>query len=135
MRTPTPPELESIARRHGLKLMVLFGSQASGHTHPASDLDVAILPTHPLSWDERNVLWGELCELFQTEVDLSLLDHAQPLLMAKVTRHGQVLYEGEQSAWASLSFTPGVCIGARLPLRKAQSRYLDRRAEEMRDAG
>ena len=121
MRTPTTPELESIARRHGLKLIVMFGSQVSGHTHPESDLDVAILPTHPLSWDERNVLWGELCELFQTEVDLSLLDHAQPLLMAEVTRHGQVLYEGEQSAWASLSFTPGVCIGTRLPCGKRRA--------------
>jgi len=135
MRTPTTPELESIARRHGLKLIVMFGSQVSGHTHPESDLDVAILPTHPLSWDERNVLWGELCELFQTEVDLSLLDHAQPLLMAEVTRHGQVLYEGEQSAWASFKLYARRLYWDTAPLRKAQSRYLDRRVEEMRDAG
>jgi predicted nucleotidyltransferase len=56
MHTPTSLDLEPIARKHGLKLVVLFGSQVTGHAHPESDVDVAALPTHRMSWDEHNEL-------------------------------------------------------------------------------
>jgi len=84
MRTLSAQELESIGRKHNLKLIVLFGSQPTGHVHSQSDVDVAVLPSRRLSWDERNEPWAKLCELSQAEVDLSVLDHAPPLLMYQV---------------------------------------------------
>ena len=134
MRIPSATELESIARKHSLKLIVLFGSQANGRTHPGSDVDVAILPAQRLSWEERNELWAGLCELFQTQVDLSMLDHAQPLLMYHVA-DGQLLYEGERWVWANFKLYARRLYWDTAPLRQALSRYLDRRVEDMRHAG
>jgi hypothetical protein len=37
MPVPSATELEPIAREHGLKLIVLFGSQASGSIHPEEE--------------------------------------------------------------------------------------------------
>jgi predicted nucleotidyltransferase len=128
-------ELESIAHQHSLTLIVLFGSQATGRLHSQSDVDVAVLPSRRLSWDERNELWAKLCELFQAEVDLSVLDHAQPLLMYQVAEHGQVLYEGEQWAWANFKLYARRLYWDTAPLRESLSRYLNRRVEEMRHAG
>jgi len=135
MRTLSAQELESIAHKHDLKLIVLFGSQATGHVRSQSDVDVAALPSRRLSWDERNGLWAKLCELFQAEVDLSVLDHAQPMLMYQVAEHGQVLYESEQWAWANFKLYARRLYWDTAPLRESLSRYLNRRVEEMRHAG
>ncbi len=134
MHIPSAQELEPIAHKHDLKLIVLFGSQANGRTHPASDVDIAIVPAQRLSWEDRNELWAGLCELFQAEVDLSVLDHAQPLLMYHVA-DGQLLYEGERWAWANFKLYARRLYWDAAPLRQALSRYLDRRVEDMRHAG
>jgi hypothetical protein len=76
-----------------------------------------------------------LCELFQAEIDLSILDHAQPLLMQQVARDGQVLYEGEPWAWANFKLYARRLYWDTAPLRESLSRYLDRRVEEIRHAG
>jgi len=36
--------LAEIARRHGVELLLRFGSTAGGVTHAASDVDLAVLP-------------------------------------------------------------------------------------------
>ena len=98
-------------------------------------MGVAVLPSRRLSWDERNELWAKLCELFQAEVDLSVLDHAQPLLMYQVAEHGLVLYESEQWAWANFKLYARRLYWDTAPLRESLSRYVNRRVEEMRSAG
>jgi len=110
MHIPSAQELEPIASKHDLKLIVLFGSQANGRTHPASDVDIAILPAHRLSWEDRNELWARLCQLFQAE-------------------------EGEQWAWANFKLYARRLYWDTAPLRQSLSRYLDRRVEDMRHAG
>jgi predicted nucleotidyltransferase len=134
VRIPSAQELEPIARRHDLKLIVLFGSQLSGRTHPDSDVDVVIMPAHPLSLHERGEIWSALCDLFEAEVDLGVLDHAQPLFMYHVA-DGHVLYESEPGAWANFKLYARRLYWDTAPLREALSRYLDHRAEEMRHAG
>jgi predicted nucleotidyltransferase len=134
VRIPTAQELEPVARQHDLKLIVLFGSQLSGRTHPDSDVDIAILPAHRLSLHERGQVWTALCDLFEAEVDLGLLDHAQPLFMSRVA-DGQALYESEPWAWANFKLYARRLYWDAAPLRAALTRYLDRRAEEMRHAG
>ena len=134
MHIPSAQELEPIARKHDLKLIVLFGSQANGRTHPDSDVDVAIMPAHRLSLHERGEIWSALCHLFEAAVDLGVLDHAQPLFMYHVA-DGQALYEGEPWAWANFKLYARRQFWDTAPLRQALSRYLDRRVEEMRHAG
>lgn len=134
MHIPSAQELEPLARKHDLKLIVLFGSQLSGRTHPDSDVDVAIVPAHRLSLHERGEAWSALCDLFATEVDLGVLDHAQPLFMYHVAE-GRALYESEPWAWANFKLYARRLYWDTAPLREALGHYLDRRVEEMRHAG
>jgi predicted nucleotidyltransferase len=39
-----PQRVEEIARRHGVLLLVQFGSSVTGRMHPGSDVDLAQLP-------------------------------------------------------------------------------------------
>ena len=99
MRVPSKAQLESIAKRYGLRLIVLHGSQVSGRTHPDSDVDVAVWTTRPLTAARRTRLWLELSEAFRAEIDLAVLNHAEPLLLSQVARKGKLLCENKRWAW------------------------------------
>lgn len=85
---------EEIARRHGIELILLFGSSVSGPVHGRSDVDLAVpldRPTLPLG--EHAELAGELQRLFpHREVDLVLINRADPLFLKKITERCRLLY-------------------------------------------
>ena len=99
MRIPARTVLTPIARRDSVRLIVLFGSQASGRTHPGSDVDVAVWTEHSLSPAQRTRLWIDLSALFQTDIDLTLLNRAEPLLLNQVATKSRLLYESKRGAW------------------------------------
>jgi predicted nucleotidyltransferase len=99
MKTPTPVQLESIARRYGLQLIVLFGSQVEGRARPDSDLDVGVLARRQFSASRRMALWSDLVRVFETEVDLTFLSHSGPVLMNRIARYGQCVYEARPHEW------------------------------------
>ena len=86
--------LDEIARRHGILLILEFGSAVSGRLHPKSDLDVAVLLDRPgLSYAE----YGHLIHDLQTlapgrEVDLAVLNRADPLFLKQVTERCRLLF-------------------------------------------
>ncbi|HDK81390.1 MAG TPA: nucleotidyltransferase domain-containing protein, partial [Nitrospirae bacterium] len=45
----TKPEVRKIAEKYRLPLVLLFGSQVSGRTHPQSDVDIAFLSEKRMS--------------------------------------------------------------------------------------
>jgi len=135
MRIPSKAQLEPLARRHGLRLIVLFGSQVTGRTHPESDVDVAVWAARPITPGRRDRLWSELTDLFQTEIDLALLNHAEPLLMKHVARTGRLLYESRRWAWEEFK---GFAFRYYLDTRKFRddlARHLDREIRRPRHAG
>jgi uncharacterized protein len=88
-------KLEAVGRKLGLRLVVLFGSRATGSPPPTpeSDLDVAVLGSRtgpPLT------LWSchqELAEAFEGfDLDLLLLHEADPLVRYEVMRQATLLY-------------------------------------------
>jgi len=89
-----PGDLEKIARRHGIELLLEFGSVVSGHLHPRSDLDLAVLFDRPVvSFGERADLRHELQALSPgREVDLAIINHADPLFLRKITEQCRLLY-------------------------------------------
>lgn len=99
MRFPSRRRLRPIAEKYGLRLIVAFGSQVNGHTHPESDVDVAVLAEKRLPFARQLDLWLELSQAFRADVDLSVLNHAEPLLLYQVARKGRVLYQVERRAW------------------------------------
>ncbi|MBI1748134.1 MAG: nucleotidyltransferase domain-containing protein [Acidobacteria bacterium] len=88
------PELERIAVHYRLKLILLFGSSVTGRRHPRSDMDIAVLHENPaLSYRDYSELNHALAEIFPgQEVDLSSLNHADPLFLKKVAENCQILY-------------------------------------------
>lgn len=99
MRLPTRIDFASLARRDNLRLIVLFGSQASGRTHPESDVDVAVWLAKPLRPAQRTRLWADLSALFQADIDLTVLNRAEPLLLNQVATRGRLLYECKRGEW------------------------------------
>lgn len=90
--------LESIARRHAIELIVQFGSSVSGTVHERSDVDIAVLLGEPdPDWRRQAELQAELQELFpEREVDLVVLDRADPLLLRKIAESGVRIYGDER---------------------------------------
>ncbi len=79
--------LEFIARTHGIQLLLQFGSSVTGHLHPRSDVDLAVLLEQvPESFDQYADLIGDLQGLVpDREVDVVLVNRADPLLLKRIT--------------------------------------------------
>lgn len=86
--------LEQIAHRHGVELILEFGSMVTGHLHPRSDIDLAALLDRPaLSFEELADLKHELQSLHpDREVDVAIINHADPLFLKKITERRRPLY-------------------------------------------
>jgi predicted nucleotidyltransferase len=90
--------LAEIAQRHGARLILQFGSTVSGKTHPGSDVDLAVLLADPnLSLQRHAELLHELQSLRDdAEVDLVVLNRADPLLLKQVSDNCVRLFGSER---------------------------------------
>jgi predicted nucleotidyltransferase len=85
-------QLDAVARRHGIRLLVAFGSRVSGRPHPASDLDLAVLLDVPGRDDPLGLL-ADLQAVFPTcAVDVLWLHRADPLIGWHALRAPRLLY-------------------------------------------
>jgi predicted nucleotidyltransferase len=83
---------DAIARRHGARLLVQFGSTVSGHAHAASDVDVAVFFEGDPNYTRLGGLLADLEPVFQGRVvDLGLLNRADPLFLKKVLENARLL--------------------------------------------
>ena len=64
-------KLREIARKHKLRLLVLFGSQAQGTTHKESDIDIAFFPSKNVVDEEK--LYGDIAAALK-RADLDLVN-------------------------------------------------------------
>jgi uncharacterized protein len=69
----------------------LFGSYGTARQHPASDLDLAILPADPLDPVHRFHLSNQLSTLLGHDVDLVDLSTASTVMAKEVIRTGERL--------------------------------------------
>jgi predicted nucleotidyltransferase len=94
----TPAELVPIAAKHSIELLLQFGSSVSGHLHPGSDIDLAVLLTRvPASFDAHADLIADLQRLVPgREVDVALVNRADPLFLKRITDQCTLLYGSPQ---------------------------------------
>jgi len=85
-------KIAKIAKKFQLKLVVIFGSFANGVTRGDSDLDVAILGLKAVSFGRQINLIGEFSRIFNKNIDLSVLNNANPLLIFQVSKNSILLY-------------------------------------------
>lgn len=90
--------LAAIAERYGARLVLQFGSSVSGKTHAGSDVDLAVLLEEPdISTQRYAELVHDLQELVDgVEVDLVILNRADPLLLKQVSDGCGRLYGSER---------------------------------------
>ncbi|GIW41377.1 MAG: hypothetical protein KatS3mg076_1954 [Candidatus Binatia bacterium] len=94
MGDPTPRKIEPLARKHGILLLLRFGSTVTGKTHSRSDVDLAVLLSRvPDSLGAYTELLEDLQGLFpHREVDVAILNRADPLFLRKITEACELLY-------------------------------------------
>ncbi len=94
-------EIASLARKYGITLFVLFGSQATGRTHAQSDADFAFVSKHALSPHEIAHYAFDLSAVAHfSHIELTDIHDAPPLLLKQVAVTGILLYEAEPSVYA-----------------------------------
>lgn len=94
--------IKNVARMRRLKIVALFGSQATGAAHAKSDVDIAVLGDAPLSFDARLQLISDFSSVIgRDDVEVVDLAIASPTLMYVVVRDGQLLYESVSGSFFS----------------------------------
>ncbi len=88
----TSAELEAISKRHGVLLLLQFGSTVTGTEHAKSDVDIAALFEGEPTFARMDGLLADLRPLFAGRVvDLGVLNRADPLFLKKVLEDARLL--------------------------------------------
>ena len=86
------PPFDAIARRHGARLLLQYGSTVTGRTHAASDVDVAVLFEGAPGYERLGGVLADLEACFPGRtVDLGILNRADPLFLKKVLENAILL--------------------------------------------
>ena len=91
-----------MALHASVSIAILFGSTATGHTRPDSDLDVAIATITPLTVQARIALIEDLALTFGRPVDLIDLDQAHNPLLHRIFTQGRMILCNDRTRYAEL---------------------------------
>ncbi|MBI5485946.1 MAG: nucleotidyltransferase domain-containing protein [Deltaproteobacteria bacterium] len=128
MTLPLP--LPSLARRFGLRLVVQFGSTVTGRANEDSDFDVAVWTSRArkartLEWSCRLAARLEAALAPRRELDLVLLNGADPLLLFMVARDGVPLWQATPTTWAEFSSYAARRFDDTAKFRASRRRWLE----------
>lgn len=95
-------QLEEFSSKHGIRFIVLFGSQLNEHRREDSDYDIAVSLYGIESVTSDFKLYSEILDGLRTilnipdeKIDLTDLDKANVLLRYEITYRGQLLFGDE----------------------------------------
>lgn len=85
---------EKIAKKHKIKLILMFGSQVNKKIHKMSDIDIGILlERNNFSFKKHFSLLEDLQKIFPgKKLDLAIINNADPLFLKKILENCQLLY-------------------------------------------
>jgi predicted nucleotidyltransferase len=87
-------KIEEVAKKYKLKLVLLFGSRATGKIHKESDFDVAYLPEKNLSYDDEIDINFQFTNIFgHDRVDTVDMRKAPALLLYAIFRECLILFK------------------------------------------
>ena len=78
-----------------IKLVILFGSGATGRAGAQSDTDIAIMADHPLTIAEKGHIaeeTGRILGVSEDTIDIADIWLAPPLLQQEIAQHGKLLH-------------------------------------------
>ncbi len=88
---------EVLQRFPALDLALVFGSVAKGQQHEASDLDIAVGASRPLTVPEKMGIISALADSTGRPVDLVDLKTVTEPLLGQIVRHGRRLLGGDKA--------------------------------------
>lgn len=88
---------KKIGRKHGIEYLLFFGSYSIGYQLEESDVDIAVkLKSRPKNFKEKlrtiTKISSEIERGIDKEVDLIILNDANPGLKFEIFRTGKILY-------------------------------------------
>ena len=90
------PQIKKLAEKHGLILVMLFGSRVTGKTHKESDFDFAYLSDKKLSFEDEGRIIIELAPIIGARderlINLSNIRKAGALLLKEIFDQHQILF-------------------------------------------
>lgn len=84
-------ELKNTCIKHGIKMILLYGSQATGNSNADSDVDLGLL----LKDDSYNFeeIIKDLMQVFKENIiDVAILNHVDPVLKFEVISNYKILF-------------------------------------------
>jgi predicted nucleotidyltransferase len=104
MTTQLEKARDLLASHNAILFALLFGSMATGHAHPWSDVDIGVYVTTPLSLLEIGRLTATLERLVERDVDLLVLNDAPertPALAYRAIAEGILLFCKDEDTFVS----------------------------------
>lgn len=89
-------KIKEIAKKHNLKLLLLFGSRVTGKTHKFSDYDFGFLAEKELEPMEQGQMYLELAQLVETKednVDVANLKNINPFMKYRILNKNKIIFE------------------------------------------
>lgn len=118
-----------------VRLCVLFGSQATGQTHPHSDVDLAVWPAQTLSVAARLEWIMELETRLKQAVSLVIISpDLDPVLQFEIIRQGHLIFETRPGLWDEKCLQLWHAYNDSLPFRRAARQRLHEFAMGVRNA-
>jgi predicted nucleotidyltransferase len=118
--------IKSIAKKHGIKLAVLFGSKAKKTAGLKNDLDIALLTKTKPSGQREYRMFKDFIQLLKSDnLDLVVLNFANPLIRFQVARDGKPLYEQKQGDFRRFQLRAIKDYWSNLKFMKLQNIYLN----------
>jgi uncharacterized protein len=92
-------EATSLLRRElpDVRVVYVFGSQATSNANAESDVDIALLPSTKLDEVARWHLQEKLASLLGRNVDLVDLRSASTVMQKEIIASGQVVYQADEA--------------------------------------
>lgn len=91
-------KLKIICRKSKIKLVLLYGSQASGKSGEDSDVDLGLL-LYDDSYDFKEII-KDLMEVFSGYIiDAAILNHSDPVLKYEIISNCRILFSDDDEAF------------------------------------
>lgn len=95
--TKLEQKAKELALKHGVDMIVLFGSRADGTATKHSDVDIAYMKSEQLPFEDELSIGGELAALYGTEaVDVVYLNRTSPAFMFEIMKKAKLLYAKDE---------------------------------------
>ncbi|MCB2360175.1 type VII toxin-antitoxin system MntA family adenylyltransferase antitoxin [Clostridium estertheticum] len=84
-------ELRNTCVKHGIKMVLLYGSQAMGNSNEKSDVDLGLLLKDD-SYDFEDII-KDLMKVFNGDIiDVAILNHGDPVLKFEIISNYKILF-------------------------------------------